>query len=442
MHSWTRTTGFFLPARAAIIVRRSFLTLVGAALVLLLSFEPGCAHPPRDPETIEFWTLQLSPTFDDYMHSLIAEFERENPGSRVNWIDVPYEGITQKYLSAIAGERPPDLINLPADFVSRYAEMEAVLPLDSLVADSTRRSYLPAALQPLEVRGGLYGLPWYLATKIVIYDRQKLLDSGMGSGVLPRTYGEALQFSRRYHERSGKYAFFYNLVVDSYLFQVLVSEGVPLLDPDGLRAAFDSPEAADVLREWVETFQSGAMPRECIQVGHRGGIDMFQSGSIAFFVGAPQFLRIIKQNAPALYRSADVAPAVVGRSGKAELDVMALCVSRRSGNPQLAAKFAAFVTNAGNQLAFARIVPIFPSITVTLEDPFFMNQDGSLEAKARSLAAMQILNAQVMKPYSRHYQRLQESFKNAMLKAFLGDATAQAALHTAAEQWDKILAEE
>ena len=61
--------------------------------------------------------------------------------------------------------------------------------------------------------------------------------------------------------------------LDSYLFQVLVSEGDPILSPNGRRAEFNSPEGIRVIRKWVKAFRDGAMPRESILTGHRGGTD-------------------------------------------------------------------------------------------------------------------------------------------------------------------------
>ncbi len=116
-----------------------------AALLALLAL--SCGPAPRDPHEIEFWTLQLSPTFDAYMNGLVAAYERAHPGLRVKWVDVPYEGITQKFLNAIAAGRSPDVVNLPADYVLKYARLGALTPLDGLLPDSTRAAYLPAAVR-------------------------------------------------------------------------------------------------------------------------------------------------------------------------------------------------------------------------------------------------------------------------------------------------------
>jgi putative chitobiose transport system substrate-binding protein len=423
-------------------ILKTFTFLVFVFTFVFLLFSDGCTKGVRDPNTIEFWTLQLSPAFDGYINNLIAKFKTTHPGVNVIWVDVPFEGMTQKYLSAIASNTSPDVINLPADYVVKYAQLEALSPLDKVLSDTILAKYLPSAIRPLRVRNSYYGLPWYLATKIVIYDRKKIEEAGCSTDSIPTTFDGLLTFAKRYHKTTGRYAFFYNVAVDSYLFQVLVSEGVQLLTEDGKRAAFNTPHAIRIIEQWVETFQSGAMPRECILSGHRGGIETYQSGSTAMFIGAPQFLRIIRENSPRVYETTDVAPAIVGTTGKTELDAMCLSISSKSVIPSLAAEFAEFITNEENQLQFSRLAPIFPSVRHALQDPFFAAINGTIESKARAIAARQLLHSEVMKPIAKDYQRLQEAFKNQMLKAFLGTTSVARALATAEEQWNNILEEE
>lgn len=402
-----------------------------------------CGPPERDPNVIEFWTLQLSPTFDDYLNDLIDRFEADHPGITIRWVDVPYDGITQKFLSSIASGRSPDVVNLPSDYLAKYVQLGALLPLDTLLADSAKADYLPAAATPLIFDGHWYGVPWYLSTQILIYDREKLREAGFDPDAPPRTYDALLDMARTYGERTGDYAFFYNLVVDSYLIEVLEAEGIPVVSEDGTRALFNTPEAAAVIEDWVAAFKAGVMPRESIAQGHRAALQLYQSGTIAMFIGGPQYLRIIQENAPSLYETTDVTSAITGTTGKKNLAIMSLVVSAKTANPEMAAKFAQFVTNGPNQLAFSKIVTIYPSVQSALEAPYFTElADSTLDARARFIAASQLDEAELLKPALPNYNRLLEVFKAHLLKAFTGDKTVQKALDDAADDWNKILAEQ
>ncbi len=410
-----------------------------ALLILALFPLAGCGVPDRDPNVVEFWTLQLSPTFDEYIEGLIADFESQNPGITIRWVDVPYDGITRKYLNAIAAGQSPDVVNLPADFIRKYAELGALAPLDTLLTPQVQASYLPAAVEPLTMDGATYAVPWYLSTQIVIYDRARLNAAGFESP--PQTYDELLAFAHAFHERTGDYAFFTNLIVESDLIEVLEAEGVSVVNEDQTRAAFNTPRGRAVLAAWRDAFRSGTMPRESIAQPRSAALRLYQSGTIALFTGGPQFLRIIDENAPTLFADTDVAPAIVGAEGSRNLAVMSLAVANRSANPQAAANWAAFVTNGPNQLAFSRTVPVFPSVTSTLSDPYFTADDSTLIGRARGIAASQLIGSRVLKPSLPNYNRLQESFKSSLLRTFKDDRSLDDAIAEAQEDWDKILEE-
>jgi putative chitobiose transport system substrate-binding protein len=415
---------------------RRFLSI--AVVALLIS---ACGTPERDPSVIEFWTLQLSPTFDDYINGMVAEFEAQHPGITVRWVDVPFQGITRKFLASIASGRSPDVVNLPADYVKSYVTLGALRPIGDLLPREVQESYLASAMRPLVIDGQLYGVPWYLSTQILLYDRAKIEAAGFSEEDLPETFSELLDFAREYGRRTGDNAFFYPLIAEGFLFEVLEAEGIPVVTEDETQAAFNTPQAAAVLSEWVGAFRSGVMPRESISQGHRAALQLFQSGTIAMFIGGPQYLRIIQENAPNLYRTTDVAPAVTGATGRKALAVMSLAVSTKAANPEMSAAFAAFVTNAENQLAFSLIVPIYPSVESALDDPYFTAYDGTVETRARAIGAAQLPESAVLRPSLRNYNRLQESFKAHILKAFLGTTTVEQALAAAEQDWNKILAE-
>jgi putative chitobiose transport system substrate-binding protein len=400
----------------------------------------GCSREQRDPSTIELWTLQLSPTFDEHMHSVVRTFEETHEGVKVVWTDVPYEGFTQKFISALSAGEAPDVVNLPADLVRQYVRLDALAPLDTLLPEGQRSDYHPAAMQPMRIDSALYGVPWYLATKILIADSAALVSAGIEQP-LPSTFDGILKTAQLYRDRTGRPGFFFNLVVDSYLLQVFESEGVPILTPDGTRAAFATPKAVRILEQWLEAFQRGALPRESLMAGHQAGIDLYQSGAVPMFLGAPQFLRLIAENAPNRLSRTTVAPAPVGRAGWKELDVMALAVTSTSRNRPAAAALAAFVTSAGPQIAFSKLVPVFPSVRSALDDPFFSVSDGSLTSVARQIGADQLATARVLRPSIPHYPRLREIFKEHMLTCFLGRRSPADALAFAQAQWNEVLAE-
>jgi putative chitobiose transport system substrate-binding protein len=83
---------------------------------------------------ISFWTIQLSPTYDDYINGVIAGFEAEHPDVKIRWTDVPHMALQQKLLNAMAAGTPPDVVNLNIDSFQLYAEKDALLNLDNHIS--------------------------------------------------------------------------------------------------------------------------------------------------------------------------------------------------------------------------------------------------------------------------------------------------------------------
>src|SRR4051812_35037757 len=57
----------------------------------------------KEPVELNFWTISLSPNFDDYINGRIKVFEDQNPGITVKWTDLPYGAMENKLLTSIAG---------------------------------------------------------------------------------------------------------------------------------------------------------------------------------------------------------------------------------------------------------------------------------------------------------------------------------------------------
>ncbi|MGA9379149.1 MAG: extracellular solute-binding protein, partial [Phormidium sp.] len=82
---------------------------VFALLGLLLSWIVSCStgnvsnkSATSSRQEVEFWTMQLQPQFTDYFNQLIASFEAENAGVKVRWVDVPWNDMQSKILTAVS----------------------------------------------------------------------------------------------------------------------------------------------------------------------------------------------------------------------------------------------------------------------------------------------------------------------------------------------------
>ncbi|MDZ8027809.1 MAG: sugar ABC transporter substrate-binding protein [Nostoc sp. DedQUE11] len=388
--------------------------------------------------TVEFWTMQLQPQFTDYFKSLITNFESQNQGIKVNWVDVPWAAMENKILTAVSGKTPPDVVNLNPGFASQLAGRNAWLDLDTKVPNDVRSSYLPNIWKASTLNGKSFGIPWYLTTRLTIYNTDLLKQAGINK--VPTTYAELAQAAQQIKDKTGKYAFFVTFVPQDSgeVLESFVQMGATLIDAQG-KAAFNSPQGKAAFQYWVDLYKKGLLPKEALTQGHRHAIDLYQSGETAFLASGPEFLKAIANNAPKIAQASEIAPQLTGDTGKKNVAVMNIVIPRDSKQPDAAVKFALFVTNDENQLAFAKAANVLPSTVKALSDTYFKDvpANASTIEKARVITATQLQQAEILTPTLKDSNKLQKAIYENLQAAMLGEKTVDKAVEDAAQQWDQ-----
>jgi putative chitobiose transport system substrate-binding protein len=411
-----------------------------ALLGLLVSVAISCRPAPsssKSPE-LEFWTMQLQPKFTDYFNKLIAGFEGQNPGVKVRWVDVPWAAMENKILTAVSARTAPDVVNLNPDFATQLASRNAWLELDNRVPDTVRQQYLPNIWKDSTLNNKTFGIPWYLTSRVTIYNKELLQKAGVSKP--PATYAELVQVAKQIKQKTGKYAFFVTVIPDDSLevLESLVQMGVELVDSGG-KAAFNSAKGKAAFQYWVDFYQQGLMPKEALTQGHRRAIELYQQGQTALLSSGAEFMDAIAKNAPSIAKVSAAAPQITGETGKKNVAVMNLVIPRDTDKPDVALKFALFVTNTENQLAFAKAANVLPSTVEALQEyRRSLTGDGKASPmeQARDISASQMQDAQVLIPTMKNLNKLQKVIYENLQAAMLGKKTVDKALADAAQEWN------
>lgn len=410
---------------------------------LALSVSIGCTSRPAAEDTgeIEFWTMQLQPKFNDYFGDLIAAFEAENPGVKVRWVDVPWTAMESKILTAVSAKTAPDVVNLNPTFASQLATRNAWFDLDDRISPEARSQYLPNIWQASTLKDQSFGIPWYLTTQIIIYNRSLLQEAGLDRP--PATYAELANMAKQVKEKTGKYGFFVSFVAEDSgeILESLVKMGARLVDDEG-KAAFNTPEGKAAFQYWVDLYQQNLLPPEVLTQGHRYAIELYQGGETALLATGAQFFPTIENNAPAIAKVSKVAPQVTGESGKKNVAVMNLVIPRDTDNPEDALKFALFVTNSTNQLAFAKEASVLPSTKDSVQEYIGkLNEKTDLSPleQASKVGAQQLNDAEILVPAMDNLKALQKAIYTNLQAAMLGQKSVEQALEDAEKEWNSVV---
>ncbi|MDK2946562.1 MAG: putative chitobiose transport system substrate-binding protein [Geotoga sp.] len=412
------------------------LVLLLVALVAFLGFSKTV--------TIEFWTLSLSPTFDDYINAIIEDFEAQNPDIDVKWLDIPYGAAVQKFTSAVAAKQAPDVMNLNTSWAIDFAAQGALLPLDDYLTEKDKDIYWDKLWNSTVINGKSYAFPWYASIPILMYNRDFFEKAGLDPDKPPKTWDEVFEYSRKIRATLDIYGFEPNIIaVDE-----LLLEGIPIVTPDGKKAAFNTPEAVKKLEWFQKAYRENLMPRSL--GGYGEGRQLYEAGKLAMYPAGLTMLKHIETNSPDIFKVTDVAEFPVGKAGIVKASLMNFVIPITTKHPKEAVKFALFITSPKWQIEFSKYATILPSTKQGLEtSEEFLNRanSGDLTAKAMLMASKSMAKAVDLNAVTVHhipsekYAQVRKVLQDYWLKAIKGEYTAEEALKLAEEEVNKILSE-
>jgi multiple sugar transport system substrate-binding protein len=242
-----------------VIVPRPWLCGMLAAAVVVLAACGGGSD--RGRTKLRFWCLGRE---GEVVQPLIADFERENPGITVDVQSIPWTAAHEKMLTAYVGGQVPDLAQLGNTWVPEFKEIKAIEALDAYVAASTvidRADYFPGIWDTNVVGGKLYGLPWYVDTRLPFYRAD--IYAAAGAAEFPRTWSAWRDTLRRIRTRIPAAAWPMILPTDEWAQPVILFQqlGAQMLDDRGCRARFTgNPLVRQAAEFYLELFAERLAP--------------------------------------------------------------------------------------------------------------------------------------------------------------------------------------
>lgn len=426
---------------------------VGVAVALTAALLASCSLDGVDAGTeatgdelatvdgaISFATLELSsnPDLATYIEDTIAAFEKKYPGTTVNWTDIPFAGAQEKFAADAAAGTLPDVVNMNPNF-AQPLEREGIFVDIDKADPELADAYVPGAWKGFQVPGteGTFGVPWYLTSEVTMYNADLYAKAGLDPDKPPATFDEL--YANAAAISTAGAGSFYGLhpALENRFLTDLAKLGVPLINDD-LEWTFNTPEAVEHVELLATMYRDGVYPKDSLTQTLNDAKEGYQAGTIAVFPSGPNFLNGIEQNAPDVFKNTKVGPQIAAEGQPLNMSVMGLLIPKTSKNQGTALAFTRFITDAQNQLAFAKIAPVLPSVTEALKDPFFQDDsDGTELSKARKLSAEGLERAENLTPV-----QYDDAVKNAVLaqiqRALLGEISAKEALDNAVAEANKI----
>lgn len=382
--------------------------------------------------TLEFWTISLQPTFNDYFNKLISDFEGSHPNVKIDWKDFPYDAIQNKLLTSIASDQAPAVVNLNTEMANQMGSKNALVDFNTALTQEQKDVYFEGLYNSTVVNGKAFALPWYTGVPILFINKDLAEKAGLDLSNPPTTKDELNVWAKQIKEKTGVAG--YTIANDAELF---VSEGVPLLNADNTAPAFNTPEAEKVLQTYLDLINEGVIPKE--DAIYQKQIQYYVSEQVAMTVSESAFINQLKSSSEDVYKNTIAVPAPVGKGNVIFSRTMNIVVPSATKHQDEAVEFAAFLTNAENQLQFSKKANTLPSTKESVKDPFFTEDDGTLEAQAKVASAKSLDSASDFLLGVENAYDIRDAIAKRLQSVFLNNSGVKAGLDAAEKDVKDII---
>jgi multiple sugar transport system substrate-binding protein len=344
---------------------RAVVLVVVAALLAA-----GCGPSSSNETVLRFWAMGRE---GEVVAQLLPEFERANPGLRVKVQQLPWTAAHEKLLTAFAGDATPDVCQLGNTWIPELVALDALEPLDGHAAASSivrADDYFGGIWDTNRVDGKLYGVPWYVDTRLLFYRRDVLMHAGFSAP--PRSWPEWKRMLAAVHEdgRPDRYPILLPLNEAEPLLALALQQDEPLLREDGRWGNFASAGFRRALAFYLEMFQRGWAPLVA-SAAISNVWSEFGRGRFAFYVSGPWNIGEFQRRLPPDQQDTWMTAPLPGPDGPGASIAggSSLVVFRTSRQQAAAWRLIEFLSQPAVQRRFHALTGDLPPRRATWEDP-------------------------------------------------------------------------
>lgn len=417
-------------------VRLRPVTAACAALGVLALGAAGCgssapASAKSKTVTLNFWSAynETDGESSTMAHVVIPQFEKENPGIKVNSIVYPYADLLAKFLAASAAGDPPDLMRSDIAWVPQLASQGVVLKVSSLPwFAGIAKDALPGPLQTTVYNGANYGLPLDTNTQALFWNKADFAAAGIAGPptTMTQLFADAAKLTDPAKHQFGLGVDGTDIWNDA---PYIWSQGGSLTNASYTTAAgyLNSPATVAAVQQLVNVKKAGDIGSDILGgTAAVSGEEGFPKGEYAMYIDGPWAVSTYAALKPVPDYGIALFPT--GSAGSfSTVGGEDLVISQGGHNLPAAEKFAQFLDSPFSQLAMAKVGQMSALATTA-----------AAEVAATPYYAIftQQLKTAMDRPVTENYTKLDADYTAALQEILAGKVSVQAGLTSAATQYD------
>ena len=363
--------------------RRNAIKLVGvAAAATTLLAMAGCSSSNSSGTsadgdvTIEFaqwWEPELG---DGQFRGLMDQFEKENPGIKVDLVSGPYASTKEQLFAGAASGTMPDVVGLDGAWVSDFAKQGVIADLSKLMTDS---GYDESQLaSQIKVDGSTYMIPVVNFVYPMFTNDALLAQAGVSAPPSTRTeFADAAKKITALGTDASGWVLPLSLeapngVQNDVMSWVWASGGSMLKDGQPDLTNKDVASATDYIQQ---LWNDGVIAPGSFTMKEQDKVEEFTNGRVGMMIDSLAHINLIRESNPDLKFSISAIPAEDGFTGERGIPYASwgIGVAENSEHKDAAFKLVQFLMGKDVNSELSTMAKAFPGNTESV--PTFVEDD-------------------------------------------------------------------
>jgi len=274
--------------------KKSKLKLLVTGLILLVVglLVPGNICFARTE--IDFYCLAWQPVILERAENLVAEYNKQNPSVKVNYIHGDWGNARDYIITSLAGGEAPDVVHGITPWALEFGTMGYLEDLRKYIPKSMWEDIDERAWYTMEhpYYEEIYAIPWCWETQVIIYNAERF--AKLGIKLPPRgesmTWEEFTELCQKVTEPGKYYAFATSFTVAQSaenIISFIWQKGEDIMHPDRegkwvVTFGSKAKEAISWYRDLIHKYK--VMPKDIFGLEAQDIFDGFNAGSYSMFI--------------------------------------------------------------------------------------------------------------------------------------------------------------
>lgn len=344
---------------------------------------PGAGSAPTgDGIKLELFTWTENDEYE-VNRKLLAEFEAEHPGVKVNLVNISgSREAMQKLETKMAAKNGPDVMSLHGAYYVGFADAGVLADLEKFTGDDPEfhlDDFHPALVEMCRYKGTLYSLPRYTSVYSLFYnkslfDAEGLPYPGKGSWTWA-DYLKAVKALTKDLDGDGT-PDQWGCIIDFWgarLYPWLWSNDADLMDKQLEKCTLDDPKAIEALQFLVDLRHKHRACPASTSTERNEGLNSFARGNVGMYMSGPWDIQTLNQAEGLKW---DVAPVPEKSSRATMLGTENYAIWSGTRHPKEAWALFSFLVSARSQAHMAQALDKMPSRISVLQGAYSSGSPG------------------------------------------------------------------